>query len=86
MFTNNEPCLLLSRGVCSIGPGTFAREMALYYPDRRHTDAHVFRILVQRLRKALSVGLTTAALANTLPSLLMIIERGGDCHDNISVL
>ena len=65
--------------------------MALNYPDRRHPDARVFRILVQRLRKALGVGLTPAALANTLPSLLMIIGsggegRGGECHDNTSVL
>ena len=78
--------MLLSRSVCNIGPGTYAWESALNYPDRRHPDAHVFRILVRRLRKALSVGLTAATLTNTLPSLLMVSASGGDCHDNDSVL
>ena len=53
--------------------------MALNYPDRRHTDARVFRVLVQRLREALSGGLTNATLANILPSLLMSTGSGGDC-------
>ena len=69
--------MLLSRGGCNIGPGTYAWEIAFNYPDRRHPDAHVFRILVRRLRKALSVGLTAATLAKAFPSLLMVSGSGG---------
>lgn len=58
--------MLLSLCVCNIGPGTFAREMALNYPDRRHPDAHVFRKLVQRLRETLTVNLTPASLLHIL--------------------
>jgi hypothetical protein len=54
--------MLLTLGACNSRAGTAAREYALRYPGRRHSDTNVIRRLEQRFRETGSV--TPTALVN----------------------